>query len=380
MVGKGEYGMPFGYPGEDKSTPFYETNSSWFASGANIAQTQAGFDEIHDVDIIITSDKSKWSRCPVIEINDNESQTEYGDDILELRSDPSVDKNGVDDGTGTGMGWFPGYAIDVNTGSRLNMMFSENSWLLGENGDDMIWNPTSNYADPVGIPLFGGMHYVYVFGEDVNGAGTAYDEGAWLYSKFDDPGPGSGATDFRNGWKTCFWVFEPFLIPNADLFETDVKISTRIKKPYEERVVTGGENDGFPLYKFSIAQPTLTAQGNYLASVLDKINIVPNPYYAYSAYETTKLDNRVKITNIPERCTITIFNMQGGLVRVFEKDDPLTSVDWDLKNHKGIPIAGGVYLIHIEVEIDTDNDGVMETYEKVIKWYGALRETDLDNL
>ncbi|MBN4077686.1 hypothetical protein JYT25_00900 [bacterium AH-315-C20] len=167
---------------------------------------------------------------------------------------------------------------------------------------------------------------------------------------------------------------------NGDLFETDVKISTRIKKPYEERVVTGGENDGFPLYKFSIAQPTLTAQGNYLASVLDKINIVPNPYYAYSAYETTKLDNRVKITNIPERCTITIFNMQGGLVRVFEKDDPLTSVDWDLKNHKGIPIAGGVYLIHIEVEIDTDNDGVMETYEKVIKWYGALRETDLDNL
>ena len=42
------------------------------------------------------------------------------------------------------MGWFPGYAIDLETGERLNVIFSEDSWLAGENGRDMIWNPTSN--------------------------------------------------------------------------------------------------------------------------------------------------------------------------------------------------------------------------------------------
>lgn len=391
MVGKGEYGMPYGFPGENKTTPFYEENSSWFASGASIAQTQAGFDELRDVDIYITDNKELWTRCPVIEINDNESQTEHGDDILEIRQDLSVDKNGLDatmagynanEGdltSGVGMGWFPGYAIDVNTGERMNMMFAENSWLLGENGADMIWNPTSSFADPIGTPLFGGMHYVYVFGNDVNGEGTPYDEGEWLMEMFDDPGPGSGATDFRNAWKTCLWVYEPFLIPNAEMFETDVKISARINKPYDERTVNG-ENNGFPLYRFSIDEPTMTQQGDYLSSVLDRINVVPNPYHGYSSYETSKLDNRVKITNVPERCTITIFNMQGALIRTYVKDDPLTSVDWDLKNYQGIPIAGGVYIIHIEMQIDDDGDGITETYEKILKWFGTLRQPDLDNL
>jgi ribulose kinase len=48
----------------------------------------------------------------------------------------------------------------------------------------------------------------------------------------------------------------------------------------------------------------------------------------------------------------------------------LTSVDWDLKNHKGLPISGGVYLIHIKA------DGVGE---KLIKWFGSLRPVDLNS-
>jgi hypothetical protein len=44
---------------------------------------------------------------------------------------------------------------------------------------------------------------------------------------------------------------------------------------------------------------------------LKLINVVPNPYFAYSDYERTKLDTKVKITNLPERCTITIYNAQG---------------------------------------------------------------------
>src|SRR5690606_24925730 len=121
---------------------------------------------------------------------------------------------------------------------------------------------------------------------------------------------------------------------------------------------------------------TLKTQGNRLESVLDRINIVPNPYYGYSAYEQSKIDNRVKVVNLPERCTVSIFNMQGALIRTFEKDDPLTSVDWDLKNVKGVPIAGGLYIIHITVPI-TGTDGSVVEHERIIKWYGALRQPDL---
>ncbi|UKN03566.1 T9SS type A sorting domain-containing protein [Paracrocinitomix mangrovi] len=376
-VGAGVYGMPFGWPGDDPSTNDNNPPQGWFSQWS-IAQTKSSFVQLHDVDIIITNDRNLWTRCPVIEINDNENQTEHGDDILYMRSDESVDKFGNPDGTGTGMGWFPGYAVDVNTGKRLNMVFSENSWLLGENGADMIWNPTSNFADQVDNPLFGGMHYIYVFGENIDNSGCpAYDEGAWLAQKFDVTSA-QKATNFLTAWKNCMWVMEPMVEENAELMATDVEINLRINRPYEERVV-GGENAGRPMYQFTIENATLKGQADRLESVLDNINVVPNPYYGYSEYETSKLDNRVKITNLPERCTITIFNMQGSLIRTFEKDDALTSVDWDLKNHKSVPIAGGLYLIHVKIPI-TENGTEVREQERIIKWYGALRQPDLDNL
>lgn len=391
MVGSGAYGSPYGYPGENTNTPWYESNESWFTH-AKIAQYKADFEFLHDVDIILTDNKDLWTRCTVIEINDNVVQTEHEDWILQPRSDKSVDKEGLSEGDAgfnasegnadfdTGMGWFPGYAIDVNTGTRLNMIFSENSWLLGDNGDDMIWNPTSSYADNSGAPLFGGMHYVYVFGEDVDGFdGPAYDKGKWLREKLEVEGKSDGErnTDYKETWAQCFWVMEPLLVRGEEILSTDVKISARIKRPYEEREVNG-ENNGFPLYQFSLDNPSITNDGKRLVSVIDNINIVPNPYYAYSEYESGKRDNRVKITNLPERCEVTIFNMQGALVRSFIKDDPLTSLEWDLKNHKNIPIAGGIYIVHVKIEV-SEGGSVVE-YEKVLKWYGALRQPDLDNL
>lgn len=397
LVGKGPYGSPFGFPNENTATPWYESNETWFST-ANTAQIQARMDYLHDVDIYFTSDKSKWTRCPVIEINDNEDQTEHGDWILQPRSDASVDKNGLSAAEGgnaaeanlvneTGMGWFPGYAIDVNTGARLNMMFAENSWLLGDNGDDMIWNPTSSFADNSGVPLFGGMHYIYVFGANVDDDPDvpAYDNGAWLrdmFSRYDDDGDqrsfGDLNNNYRNAWKTCFWVMEPMLLPNQELLSTDIKVSARINKPYAERDVNG-ENNGFPMYQFSFDNPSVVGDADRLVSVIDNINVVPNPYYAYSEYEISKLDNRVKITNLPERCQVRIFSLNGQLVRSYQKDDPLTSIDWDLKNHLGIPIAGGLYFIHVLIEV-TDESGNVTEHEKVLKWYGGLRQPDLDNL
>ena len=34
-------------------------------------------------------------------------------------------------------------------------------------------------------------------------------------------------------------------------------------------------------------------------------------------------------------------------MRKIKKDDSVTSVDWDLKNDYGIPIASGLYIIHV---------------------------------
>ena len=60
-----------------------------------------------------------------------------------------------------------------------------------------------------------------------------------------------------------------------------------------------------------------------------------------------------------------------------KKDDNLSYMDWDLKNDFNIPIASGLYIIHVRGKFYDNNGKIVEKY-KVIKWFGALRPIDLD--
>ncbi len=327
---------------------------------------------LHSIDIVITNDKSKWTRCPVLEAQYDNTLSEGNAGFMNLRAAPSVDKNGNPDGTGNGMGWFPGYAIDLETGKRLNMAFAEDSWLAGENGRDMKWNPTSTLYDGVfgSETRWGGKHYVYVFAEtELGGAFTdmpAYDEGQTIQALLQS----GTAMDIRSLWRSCMWVGIPLVEEGEDFMSTDVRIRLRVSRRYES-FATGhvGNNDN-PMYGFGLTDlATLTNDEMAIDSALAMINVVPNPYYSTSEYEVGQLDTRVKITNLPEECTIQIYNINGTLVRSYNKADSKTSLDWDLKNHAGIPIAGGVYLIHVTVP----NVG-----ERTLKWFGVMRPTDLN--
>jgi hypothetical protein len=361
----------------------------------------------NNVDIVFTSDKSKWTRAAVLEM---QPVSELAQNLLgtgepakmSLRRHPSVDKNGRTVANGgnaneatlngaqpIGMGWFPGYAIDVETGERLNMAFGEDSWLAADNGDDMLWNPSSRLASPLGTTIYAaGQHWIYVFKNNeyesnADNRMPAYDQGAFMYQNLEvDP----SVANVRRVFRACTWVGSSRMNPDYEflpieqgLIPNDARVRLRVRKPYAkyspiQRDYTNfstAENNWNPLYRFTTRNvATVTDNRPMLSSLLDEINIVPNPYYAYSAYETTKLDNRVKVTNLPEVCTVSIYNLTGTLIRQYQKADPLTSLDWDLKNQVNVPIAGGVYIIHVEVP------GVGE---KILKWFGVLRPTDLDN-
>ena len=124
-------------------------------------------ENLQSIKVVITDDKSKWSRCVVLEAQDNPVFAEGNVEKCDLRSKDSVDKDGNPDGTGAGMGWFPGYAINKETGERLNIMFAEDSWLASDNGNDMIWNPSSRIQTQIptwanGSYYLGGKHFIYV--------------------------------------------------------------------------------------------------------------------------------------------------------------------------------------------------------------------------
>lgn len=191
----------------------------------NTAGYNQTLSNLYSVDIVLTPDKTKWTRALVLESGSGTAQNGYqvtqnfnGQTYYNIRHEPktcpSVDKNGNPDNSGTtGFGWFPGYAINVETGERLNIMFAENSEDEYNHGNDMIFNPTNVYAfkkdatgayvlgsdgQPVpmsrteydslylniyeyglsenflGEPLNGGRHYVYVCGSSGNTSNLYY--------------------------------------------------------------------------------------------------------------------------------------------------------------------------------------------------------------
>jgi hypothetical protein len=156
--------------------------------------------------------------------------------------------------------------------------------------------------------------------------------------------------------------------------------------------VTSPKNFNYPLYTFNTSDIyTLINQTDVAKNALDLIKVVPNPYYGSSSYESNRVDNRVRITNLPNKCTIKIFSLNGTLVKTITRDvsgqeDLYTNLsnsgsssvkskrssyqDWDLKNQDNITVASGLYIFHINAP------GIGE---KTVKWFGIIRPLDVQN-
>ncbi len=414
------------------------------------------------VNIVFTKDKSKWTRCLVLEECDEITANPTGAKKLEPRKNKSVDKQGIPTGSAGcnegealldtlnyGCGWFPGYAVNVETGERLNIAFGEDSKQEYNNGRDMMWNPTSEIYGTNGYPYsFGGRHYIYVFGHarstarytSVTAAPAVNGKliGAGDYSNYLDM-VGVYKLAFQNNntkllnniWSDAMWVNMPALADKRYNFSNptdmtcDAKVRLRVKRSYKPGLsgmyytagigsvsgivetpligvtpLAAGNvelttdmvavpiNNNFGYYKFNTAD--IFSEINNAASAknaLDLINVVPNPYYAYSTYEKSRVDTKIKITNLPNKCKIKIFTLNGTLIRTFDRDvsgqedltltssdfvhsKRLSYQDWDLKNQDGIVIASGLYIIYVNVP------GVGE---KILKWFGVMRPLDLQN-
>src|SRR5262249_8666457 len=103
-------------------------------------QNNTDLRKLSSVLVVFTSDKTKWTRCVVLEMQEKSQLSEGHVFYFSPRNHASVDKNGnpATQGSGasdspdapnfiseTGMGWFPGYAINIETGERLNVAFGE---------------------------------------------------------------------------------------------------------------------------------------------------------------------------------------------------------------------------------------------------------------
>ena len=401
----------------DEPQAVYITPSWTDKSGASVVRTQMNLQDLNNVDIVFTSNKDLWTQCPVVETANRfyELQGFFAEDErahFDLRSAPSVTKEADENGrpmvdrnnkfSSEGFGWFPGYAVDVETGERLAVFFGENSVYNGElfgesyqgepTGADMMFNPSSQLFLNTGtFPnifqyVTGGQHFIYVTKLPYN------DESLELLA--DKLTPGALGLIKLPAIREITWTGLIMTIPGQSLLSygeglipEDMAVKLRVDNPYQVEVGTG-EFQGYPTYRFKIEGKQATAiEGEAVETALDQIRVVPNPYFGFSDYETSQFTNIVKITNLPAKCTVTIFSLDGKFIRQYNRDEtpsiPLGNnralqqnqitpdLEWDLRNSKGIPIASGVYLVHIQA------DGLGE---RTIKWFGVNRKFDPSGL
>jgi hypothetical protein len=84
---------------------------------------------------------------------------------------------------------------------------------------------------------------------------------------------------------------------------------------------------------------------------LDEINVFPNPYFAHNKAERSYYEQFVTFNNLPEdNCVIRIFSLSGQLVTAINHTNGTPFERWYLLNDEEIPVASGMYIVHIETE------------------------------
>lgn len=315
-----------------------------------------------NVDIVFTNDKSLWTEVVVLQF-DPTTGTHPGR-YLNKSTAASINTEGTLTGAispynsankSTGKSWFPGYAIDIDKGIRLNMMFSESKVNeKDDKGNNLRWGAAEDSS----------RSFVYVLN-------TEYDHCNSVEYKMDSIA--SLSLSPSNNGKAYMAAIDP-LIEYVGALNTSIDPYTAMPNSARVRIRTDKLYSQYlgkhPEYSFSTKDLVPSKNNHQLAKdALDLIRVVPNPYYAYSEYEQNQLQNVVKITNLPKNCTINIFNTQGKLIRTLTKDNTLTYQEWNLQNQESIPIASGVYIIHISAP---------EVGDKIVKWMGINRVIDLD--
>lgn len=398
-----------------------------FSTASNVNSLR--YRDLNNIDIVFTSDKSKWSKCVVVETTANDliaagAVTINNAKNFDLRNSPSIDQNGaqLNDGT-VGFSYFPGYAIDVETGKRLNIFFGESSLFSGDNasvlqggepiGGDLLFNPSSevviedfvvrnpNTSDielisDVRAMVVGGHHYIYVTRMEYDGCESIYDR-----LKYAANGNSPSTNNKHKVLSSVTWTGIPIptqmtslengLIPNDLTVKLRVNNAYGMSKRYDANNERACLTDGdLPIYEFEFKGTEarqLATQEEY-EGALSNVNVVPNPYYAYSSYETSQFTNVVKITNLPAKAVVTIYSIDGSFIKQYNRDEreailsgtnrPTSTsqvypdLEWDMKNFKDIPVASGVYLIHISAPDYGE--------ERTIKWFGISRKFDPSGL
>ncbi len=240
--------------------------------------------------------------------------------MLTVRKTKSVDKNGLPDNTSTqGYSWFPGYAIDLDKGERINLFFGENTtlrYLDEKNGidpkttKDMLFNPGSEifYDTTLFSPLdifLGGHHFIYITRQ-------AYDGCTQLHQALNVPEITANSWDAISSvtWTSIPLLKkgESWLSMDKGLIPNDLTISLRIEKPFQfsqknenlEDMRKCNSEFEYPLYQFELVNGIISSTENQTSTIELPWKFM-NSFHGFILSDVTK------------KCRVQVFNLTGQM-------------------------------------------------------------------
>ncbi len=126
---------------------------------------------------------------------------------------------------------------------------------------------------------------------------------------------------------------------------------------------------GNPVTKLSPLESSQTINAKFaypiaMGTAVTKVQVYPNPYkisdvsrYVDQGIEdpdgsgNTQFDRRIKFANLPGKCVIRIFTLDGDLVKQIDYDpaiDPTGVIYWDLISRNTQAVVSGIYIYSVD--------------------------------
>ena len=182
----------------------------------------------------------------------------------------------------------------------------------------------------------GGFLFVYFFNSD--------------YSETVIPNYTTGALNLRQQQLDIMYVWAPRLItPTSSPVNNDELIF------YPYTVTRPFVQGNIPLtYEFETKAPVFgNTQVAKDQNEMEKIRVVPNPYYGYSTLQQGIANRFVEFRNLPASCKISIYSLNGDLMATIDKtQNPNPAINstarWNLQNLEAVPVASGIYVALVD--------------------------------
>ncbi|NQT25150.1 hypothetical protein HQ585_07340 [candidate division KSB1 bacterium] len=140
------------------------------------------------------------------------------------------------------------------------------------------------------------------------------------------------------------WQVFMNLKPNSENPKSGDTLSIYLNKPFLS----------YDLYRFQMKEASISK--DLARQELDDIRVVPNPYIATvswepkNTYRSGRGPREIHFINLPQKCTIRIYDVNGTQVDKLEHESLLENGTeiWDVLSSENLDISYGIYVYHID--------------------------------